>query len=304
MTTFWKRYEKLCKDNNESPNSVGKKLGMSSGSVSNWKSGSIPSGDTLVTIANYFNVTIDYLMIEESVDIKPYKFKETFQVLQSLPQRISVLRHGNEITYESYVEIANFTNCDPSFLFNADYQEFSPVDRERKESIKDYSPLEKIIGIMDRCADNQNMRNLQINLSRIALYWIYRSRPQGEKYDYNRLRNDREFRSVSDQKLDFLCKNITHIDPTIDYGFNLTELDAIREATGLSFLYMFTGCNYTENIDVGELITDKDKAISAKDALISEKDNLIMAKDKIIVQKDNRIAELEARIAELEKNKS
>ena len=59
MTTFWKRYEKLCKDNNESPNSVGKKLGMSSGSVSNWKSGSIPSGDTLVTIANYFNVTID-----------------------------------------------------------------------------------------------------------------------------------------------------------------------------------------------------------------------------------------------------
>lgn len=35
---------------------------MSKGSISSWRAGSIPKGETLNKIAEYFNVTTDYLL--------------------------------------------------------------------------------------------------------------------------------------------------------------------------------------------------------------------------------------------------
>ena len=59
---FWETYEKLCSTVGKKPNQVGRELGTSSASVTQWKNGSIPSGEKLVQIADYFNVTTDYLL--------------------------------------------------------------------------------------------------------------------------------------------------------------------------------------------------------------------------------------------------
>lgn len=62
---FWKNFFELCQSQNKSPNSVAADIGLSSGSVSAWKSGRVPKFATLQKIADYFSVTVDYLLADE-----------------------------------------------------------------------------------------------------------------------------------------------------------------------------------------------------------------------------------------------
>lgn len=59
---FWERFEQLCKKNGSKPNPVVKELGLSNSITTKWKNGAIPNGEILLKIADYFNVSIDYLM--------------------------------------------------------------------------------------------------------------------------------------------------------------------------------------------------------------------------------------------------
>ena len=59
---FWEKYVMLCANKGISPNAVAKELSISSGSVTNWKNGAIPQNLALKKIAEYFNVTVDYLL--------------------------------------------------------------------------------------------------------------------------------------------------------------------------------------------------------------------------------------------------
>lgn len=59
---FWNRFFYLCTTNNTTPNAVCAKLGLSTATATHWKNGSIPKGDALLKIADYFNVSIDYLL--------------------------------------------------------------------------------------------------------------------------------------------------------------------------------------------------------------------------------------------------
>ena len=59
---FWDVFYKLCRDNGIFPNNVAKEIGVSSGSITSWKRGTVPQGATLQKIASYFNVTMDYLL--------------------------------------------------------------------------------------------------------------------------------------------------------------------------------------------------------------------------------------------------
>lgn len=58
---FWARFEDLCAKIGKAPNAVAKELKIPSGSVTAWKKGSTPRNETLVKIAAYFDVSIDYL---------------------------------------------------------------------------------------------------------------------------------------------------------------------------------------------------------------------------------------------------
>lgn len=62
---FFERYKALCERNNVSVTSVTKELGYSTGSMSQWKNGSVPRGDVVVKIAKYFGVSTDYLLIDD-----------------------------------------------------------------------------------------------------------------------------------------------------------------------------------------------------------------------------------------------
>ena len=65
---FYERLLALCQENNEKITPVIKKLGLSAGSIARWRNGTIPDGNTICKIAEYFNVSSDYLL--EKTDIK------------------------------------------------------------------------------------------------------------------------------------------------------------------------------------------------------------------------------------------
>lgn len=69
---FFTNYERLCKDRNSTPTTVAKQLGFSSATVNRWRYGAIPNGKMLNTLADYFNVSVDYLLGNTDIRNSPY----------------------------------------------------------------------------------------------------------------------------------------------------------------------------------------------------------------------------------------
>ena len=59
---FWNRFEELCRMSGKKPSPVGKEIGVSATAVYKWKEGTIPNGEILMKIADYFHVSVDYLL--------------------------------------------------------------------------------------------------------------------------------------------------------------------------------------------------------------------------------------------------
>lgn len=59
---FWNVYSDLCSRNRTSPSAVAIAVGLSNSIATKWKNGAYPSGDILLKIAEYFNVSTDYLL--------------------------------------------------------------------------------------------------------------------------------------------------------------------------------------------------------------------------------------------------
>ena len=62
---FWSKFEELCKSMGAAPTAVSLALGFSNATATKWKSGSVPSGKSLQRIADYFGVSVDYLLGKE-----------------------------------------------------------------------------------------------------------------------------------------------------------------------------------------------------------------------------------------------
>ena len=59
---FWDIYTALCAKQGVSPNAVAKSLSIASGTVTNWKNGAVPQNAKLKKIADYFGVSVSYLL--------------------------------------------------------------------------------------------------------------------------------------------------------------------------------------------------------------------------------------------------
>lgn len=64
---FKEIFIRLCNQKKESPSAVCKKIGITPATYSCWNEKSIPRKATLQRIADYFNVTTDYLLGKESM---------------------------------------------------------------------------------------------------------------------------------------------------------------------------------------------------------------------------------------------
>lgn len=77
-------FDDLCKKKGIRPNAVSKATGISTATLTAWKQGKYtPKPDKLQKIANYFGVSLEYIMTGESSDGYYYN-GETLQMAQTL----------------------------------------------------------------------------------------------------------------------------------------------------------------------------------------------------------------------------
>lgn len=67
---FYDRLLKLCESSGIKPTTLLSNMGMSKGSLANWKDGKLPTGDVLVRFSEHFGVSIDYLALGKSPSIE------------------------------------------------------------------------------------------------------------------------------------------------------------------------------------------------------------------------------------------
>lgn len=66
---YYENFENLCKINNVKPNQVSKATGIHTATLTSWKQGKYtPKPEKLQLIADYFNVSVDYLLGSENYE--------------------------------------------------------------------------------------------------------------------------------------------------------------------------------------------------------------------------------------------
>ena len=81
--TFYERFEELRKEKGISQGKLEKELGFSNGSVSKWKN-STPTHERLQTVANYFNVSVEYLLTGKEEEKEYYLNNEAAEYAEFL----------------------------------------------------------------------------------------------------------------------------------------------------------------------------------------------------------------------------
>lgn len=103
---FYDVYADLCRQNKKKPSAVAEELGINKSNVSNWKNnGYTPRGDALQRIADYFNVSTDYLLGVEDKEKAPAKGERN---VTDDDIKFALFGGDGEITDSMYEEVRSF----------------------------------------------------------------------------------------------------------------------------------------------------------------------------------------------------
>lgn len=174
---FWNRFFYLCERYTIKPLNVVKALNIGAGSITNWKNGTIPNGETLSKIADYFNVSIDYLLGRDdslgTLEIRQ-RVKEIAEVY-NLPIKVIENTLGtNYATFQAWCNgygdffdnIATFSKISQLFDVPIDYllgrevpAQHENLPSENMELINKYTALtpeaqQKVNAYIDDLMDN------------------------------------------------------------------------------------------------------------------------------------------------------
>lgn len=84
---FWEIFFALCKGKKTTPTAVCTELGLSNATATQWKKGKVPHHTTLIKIADYFGVTVDYLLgKEEKKSLSPAVSTEDEELMEYLEE--------------------------------------------------------------------------------------------------------------------------------------------------------------------------------------------------------------------------
>lgn len=228
---FWEKFQYLSEIKGMKPHAVLKELEISSGSANNWKKGTIPNGEILKKIADYFEVSIDSLLdFDENVSVRLSSKKSVLKKLNAIPQRFNSLKAVVETSDEQKLAIAKYVGCPIWWLVNEQNIKFEPKD---VSSGSDSSVLFMILDVMDGCADNDIDKAMQIQLSRVVLYHLNEKGFGTEKLT--------ALAGIDQKKLHFIITGEENRDSSLNYGFNFSDLVYLKSMTDLGYPCMFAG---------------------------------------------------------------
>lgn len=196
------------------------------------KKGTIPNGEILKKVADYFDVSIDSLLdSDENVSIRISSKKSLLKKLGSIPQRFNSLRAVAETSDEQKLEFAKYVGCPIWWLLNEQNIKFEP----KETSSNSDNVIFTILDIMDGCADNDIDKAMQVQLSRVVLYNLNAKGFGAEKLS--------EFVGIEQKKLNFILTGEENRDSSFNYGLNFSDLVYLKSVTGLEYTYLFSGTN-------------------------------------------------------------
>lgn len=117
---FWDRFYDLCIKHGTKPLPVVKEIGVATGSVTKWKNGASPNSETLLKIAQYFDVSTDYLL-GNTDDMHQKQGEENIKF--------------TDFTYAMHNEEEGLTDEDKQMLLN--------MARMLRQRVKEKEALEK-----------------------------------------------------------------------------------------------------------------------------------------------------------------
>ena len=98
---MYKIFEELCKENGVTPYRVCKETGITTATISNWKAGRYtPKADKMQKIADYFGVSLEYLMIKNLNDT-PHALQSLCDFADGLLSQINLIPF-NSVDHCSY----------------------------------------------------------------------------------------------------------------------------------------------------------------------------------------------------------
>lgn len=98
---FYDVYVELCHNNGKSPSAVAQELGINKSNVSNWKNnGYTPRGAVLNKIAEYFGVSIDYLLGKEQKETPTLTAKDERDIARDLERIRQALENEDTIMFD------------------------------------------------------------------------------------------------------------------------------------------------------------------------------------------------------------
>ena len=135
---FYEQLEKLCQKKGIKPSTLVESLGMSKGTMSNWKRGGTPNAEAVVRIAEHFGVTTDYLLLghdsnEESEDELSY-------VSEFDKKLIETYRNYKKSSFSEQI-METLTNFFPE-ITSSKFNAFSTLSKEEREALNRFNRLE------------------------------------------------------------------------------------------------------------------------------------------------------------------
>ena len=105
--------KKLIEENNITQTSLAKAIGFTPQAVNRWCTGvAEPSTEVLKKIANYFNVSVDYLLGNTFLE----KEKKELNTLEQLLIKSGFIKPGEDLTKEELKRLMKFVNANKDFL--------------------------------------------------------------------------------------------------------------------------------------------------------------------------------------------
>ena len=167
---FYTQFLKLCKEKGVKPTPLIKQLGLSSGNLKKWADGGSVSSETLVLLANYFDVPIDFFFEDDETELSSINvieevnaFKVAFNAIKAHTDYIASMLTGSKLSAHDLSRISQYMNCSQDYLVKNKVI----IDDTGDNSSDVHSPVFLISEILARMPGIDEYRHLQVRISLI-----------------------------------------------------------------------------------------------------------------------------------------
>lgn len=243
---FYERLKNVCDEKGKKITTVVVDCGGNKGSIASWKKGTVPNYTIIEKLAVELDVSVDFLVGKEEVDIQPKKYFNTLDIMLASKYKYINLSCLNEVSDEDMKRYEAYLNCSTKFMYDRTSIKYEPVKQNRTEQDIDVDMTEEIIDVMSFLPGSPDVRFLQIQISRVVLYNIMKLKAGTGIIE--------ESKALNKANLRLLLSDEFGSTSAKAYGLTSDEIRSVRRAIGLSYQYLFSG-----------VMKDRDKEIFEKD---------------------------------------